>query len=441
MARTVSLYGLSAAARASVEAAGLQISEDSYPPLRCNTMVLSASLPLAPESALTILVADCNPQEPIKISDVLAKPYYYLKADVRAEIQLPLIPINDKLDAFLQYFSPVVSFDCDCEVIPLLTDQSGRLVAFCYRTDEGKVIVIPPLSAAEQYGPLLQLLVKSADKLTAIPVPYTSDKEKWKKLNEKLSQNREKFQKSISDTELEIEKSFPESIFLTGLLSADEKAFDKAVKAFISYLGLEAEGEYVLDAERRLLLSASVATGQVSSLSQLSKQVAKERKAGSEVHGLAIVNSYRYLPLKQKPEAFTHLLIGQAQQSELTLVSSSDLLRLYENIESGIISRSWAISQLFVSGLTTFHVPDENYISTVAKIATNDPSLCRFILDGTPIRKGMKVIIEAVDGHLRRDVITSLTAGKVAMAEASDGEVTVRFSNPVFRGEKLFFGL
>lgn len=441
MARTVSVYGLSADIRASIEEAGLQLSEDSYPPLRCSTMVLSAALPLAPAAPLTILIAERRAGEECEVGGVGTKPYFYIPGHTDEDIQLPLVGLNEKLEGYLPLFSAVVSFDPEAEVIPLIADQNGRLIAFCYLSGSNRVIVVPPLSDKAQYGQLIQLLLKNADRLFTGPETYSSDKEKWKRLNEKLDTARERLEKSVSDTKLEIEKAFPESVFLTGLTSPSEELFSKAVGSFLSYLGLEADGDYVIIEDKRLLLSTVVTTGAVSSITQFSKQLAKERKGESAEHGLLCANAFRFLPAERKLAAYSHLLTDQAQQSEITLISAADLLKLYENIESGIISRSWAVSQLLVSGYSSFHIPEANYISTISRIGANDPSLCRFILDNTPIRKGMKVIIEAADGHLRRDTIVSLTAGKVAMAEASDGEVTVRFTAPVLKGEKLFLGL
>lgn len=448
MPKKVIAYNLENTALASLCDSKYDVQRDIIQPgLKSDIVIMTALSPAVCKASLTVLIADSNAEDKCEYGELSYSAYSMLDGIKVCNIEFSG---NDAFKGFPEgceeVFKPLVCFESSSDdIIPLSILEDGRVVSFMRRLKDGYLIVLPSISDYEKLGQIIQKIEKSWQK--HIPAEEKNNSGiplKLKRLLEKRADIKTRSEAQLGDIDNEVRISFPEYLFLPGLVSRSDVEFSSALTLLLNSIGITSSGnpDMLLLPDGSMLLLQAVSTSSFScNFSSLSSRLRAMRKKNKDavLHALMVVNHQKYLETEKRSVPFNELEAEAAKASGITITSSADLIRVYENMKQGIITKDYILSSLLEDGYADFSFPDERLIGVVSKVSSQDDHICRFTLDNRSIRKGMKVIIEDKSGSYRTARITALAVGRVQMADVMDGEVTVTFDSPVSADEHLYF--
>lgn len=417
------------------------------PGLKTDIAIMTALSPAVCKASLTVLIADSYTEERKEYGELSYYAYSMLdnirvyNLEESAENAFKGLP-----DGCSEDYKPLVCFESSSDdIIPISLLDDGRVVSFIKMLNEGYLIVLPSITDYEKLGQIIQKIEKNyqryipSEEGTKANLPL-----KLKRLLEKRCDIKSKADSQLKDIDDEVENTFPEYIFLSGLVNRNDELFTSSAKLFLNSIGIipsDSPDMMALPDGSLLIvqcISASAFSCNTSSLSSRIRGLRKKNK-DAVLHALLVVNHQKYLSPEERRVPFSDLEAEAAKASGITITSSSDLIRVYENMKEGIITKDYILSSLLEDGYADFSFPSERLIGVISRVSSQDDHVCRFTLDNRSIRKGMKIIIEDKNGSYRTSRITALAVGRVQMADVMDGEVTVTFDSPVSSGEHLYF--
>lgn len=448
MPKKVIAYNLENTALASLCDCKYDVQRDIIAPsLSADIVIMTALSAAVASSPLTILIADCHSDDKIEYGELSYFAYSMLSGIKVSNIEdFDRNAFTGFPEGFDEVLSPLVSFESSSDdIIPLSITDDGRVISFMRISGDRYLVVIPYITDYEKLGAIVQKIERTYLKFsecckdTGFDIPSRLDK-----LLTRRSDTEAKLSMQLSEIDNEIRSSFPEYIFLRELVSRDDVKFSSSVRLYLSAIGLNASDNpdiLSLPDGTLLLYSSDSSSGCCCNLSKISTKLKSIRKKNKDisVHALLVVNHQKYLSTDKRSIPFTELEAEAASSSDITITSAVDLIKVYENMKQGIITKEYIIQSLTKGGYADFSFPEDRLIGVISKVGAEDKHICRFYLDNRSIRKGMKLIIEDKAGAYRTARIVSLAVGRVQMADAVDGEVTLTLDSEVSSGEHLYF--
>ena len=436
MNKKVITYNLENSALASLCEAKFKVERDMLSQtMEFDISIITSTSPSFYFAPFTVVIADSKSNEKVVYGEITVNAYYMVKGITVSDIDIE----ED------EYYKPLVSFSSvDDNFYPLITLPSGEVVSFLKKEQEGLFVVIPALKSEELLGSIILKLLKEYKKVLDNEKGNSDElPPKFKRLVDKNKETLDKCNKEIVTIEEELKRSYPEYFFLNGLISTSDSTLSSSVSLFLRFLGFNYEDNelYSLSSDEKFFVSSSSSPLFTFDYSTLSQKINKAERGDKEstFRGLYILNSQKYLPLEKREALFSVEEGTDLKSKGISITTTKDLLKAYSYLKEGFIDKEFIINAIKEGGYITFSFPQDKEIGVVSRVSSQDEQICRLSLENKPIRKGMSVIIEDNNKELKKAKITKLQVGKVLMAEAVEGEVTLALDSPIKVGNKLYY--
>ena len=436
MNKKVITYNLENSALASLCEAKFKVERDMLTQtLEADISIITSTSPSFYFAPFTVVIANSKSNEKVVYGELTVNAYYMLK-----DITVSDIDIEED-----EYYKPLVSFSsADDNFYPLITLSSGEVISFIKKENDGLFVVIPALKSEDNLGSIIQKLLKDYKKV------FNNKKSdsyelppKFKRLIDKNKETLDKCHKEIDSIEEELKRSYPEYFFLKGLISTSDSILSESISLFLNFIGFNYEDEdlYSLSSDEKFFVSSSSSPLFSFDYSSLFQKINKAKRGDKEVtfRGLYILNSQKYLSLDKREALYSPEDEIALKNKGVAITTTKDLLKAYSYLKEGFIDKEFIINAIKEDGYVTFSFPKEKEIGVVNKVSSQDEQICRLSLENKPIRKGMSIIIENSNGELKKAKITKLQVGKVLMAEAVEGDVTLALDCQIKVGNKLYY--
>jgi hypothetical protein len=346
---------------------------------------------------------------------------------------LPLIRnINDEIVSFVQVNGYHITF-----VFPNIKNKEAFISDFFKTLLPSLYPDVFPFSTQFMWVNNSEYSVPNHEKILAEKAELLANYEKSNLIIEnKISDNRKKYK------------------FLHDLLTETDDKLVLAVFAFLKFLEFKnvilkdeqsksiKEEDIQVEFDNGILVIETKGIGGTSTdsdCSQISKikhRRCKERKS-FDVWALYIVNHQRFLPpLNRKNPPFTENQIADAINDERGLLTTWQLFNLYNEIQTGIISKEQARLQILDYGLVVFKPKVSGNIG-IPKELFKAGQIAIVDLINTKIKVGDTIILEKNSSY-RKTKILSIHLNNINVDEASDGEVGIKLESKITKGTNLW---
>jgi hypothetical protein len=345
---------------------------------------------------------------------------------------------------------------------PLIVNSADEIVSYAEIDGSSILFMLPQLEDKSLF--LLELFQEHLPTIIPRLFPFSSrfawlnDEEyllpnEAKLLTEKRLLEQE-YSERIETKEREIEDNYQQYKFLHDLLTETGAKLVKAVEQFFHWLGFDNvvncdeaypgrnEEDLRVSLDNGLLVVEVKGIGGTSKdedCSQISKiryRRVKERDS-LDVFALYIVNHQRYLPPENRSNPpFTGTQIEDAKNDERGLLTTYDLFKLYFDVSSGFITKEDARESLLDFGLVAFRPSNSVLIGRPLEIHYNG-TVGIFLLQDVTIRSGEELLVRE-DGQYRKVEVIGLQDRDRDVAEASEGEIGIRFSDKISQKSELW---
>lgn len=351
--------------------------------------------------------------------------------------------------------------------LPLLTNGQGEIISYAYYEENKCITIMFPILLDKRL--LLERLFKDFLYQTFSELFPMQKENSWLtnreyELPEILKLNRDKeealriYEESIAQKDKAIKDIREKYNYLFDMLTESGETLVNKVKRYLEWLGFDnvqsmdeevKEGEDFqedlqihLDNNELLIIEVKGLHGtskdnECSQISKIELRRIHERKY-SNVHALYIVNNERGKePLKRQIPPFTETQIKDAEFAHRAMAYTYQLLNLYFEIESGIISKEEARNALFQNGLVDFRSNFKS-IGKPYDYFKNNKVACVELHD-TILSVGDKVYFE--DDRMRLNVveIVNIQVDRQNTQTAKDGKVGIEFNMKIPKGAVLLY--
>ena len=346
--------------------------------------------------------------------------------------------------------------------MPLVANLAGEIVSYVKIDSTSILFVFPQLEDKVPF--LLELFQMYLPAIAPNLFPFSTrfawlnDEEyqlpgEVSLLTEKRSLEQE-YTERIAAKGREVEENHQKYQFLHDLLTETGEKLVKAVELYFHWLGFDdvvncdevyperKEEDLQVSLENGLLVVEVKGIGGTSTdsdclqISKIKHRREKERKSFN-VSALYIVNHQRYLPPENRTNPpFTEQQIKDAKNDERGLLTTYDLFKLYSAVDSGFITKEDARKSVLDFGLVTFKPSNSTPIGRPLEIHHNG-TVGIFLLQDVTVRLDEKLLIYE-DGRGRAVKIVSLQDHGRDVAEASKGEIGIKFSDKITQKSELW---
>lgn len=388
-------------------------------------------------------------------------------SSIRNEITSLLKKHNDDATYYIAFRHPIYQkgqkYFRDENFMPLMEAGAERIVAFSRRYRKNVTFFFPTIK--DKQGFLCELLDRVLPGTMPSVFPYSTEfawlaDPRYRLPNEQeLILQREQLEveylKKIDKVDETIDANRKEFGFLHDLLTQSGDALVKTVERFLSWMGFGKvinvdetdpdmqEEDLRVETDGGLLvievkgIGGTSTDAECSQISKIKYRRSKERNS-FDVFALYCVNHQRFLPPanRQNPP-FNLTQINDAKNEDRGLVTTYELFKLYFNILHGFVSKEDARKALFHTGLVRFCPSDAQELPGPPEIHHKGLVLV-FRADGIQLRVGLEVIIDS-GGFYSAALIEEIQVDGTTVESAISGEVGVRLSAPVSRGNRVWF--
>lgn len=356
----------------------------------------------------------------------------------------------------------------DDSFLPLLKNESGDCVAYCYAANRDYVQFVLP--QVEDKADLLKRLFEEV--LFPLFSDYFPDIEarRWihnptyllpeeKQIQETISHKQEEYKKEIDVLEKQALAIGEKFSYLKQLITESGSKLVNAVKAYLEWLGFEnvvdkdetvKEGgikeEDLCFEYKGILVLVEVkginGTSTDSECSQIDKIVNRRMRAlkTTDVHGIYVVNHQKNIePIKRQAPPFNDTQIKDAEYQSRTLIFTAQLFALYSDIENGYITKEEAREDFLQSGMANFRKKFTS-LGVPYDYHQQDTVIC-LDLDGSIVSNGDTLFYKDTLGRLVAVEVESIQQEKKTLKSASQGKTGIKVSQKFPRNREVFICL
>lgn len=356
----------------------------------------------------------------------------------------------------------------DKSYLPLLKNESGDCVAYCYADNSDYVQFVLP--QVEDKAGLLKKLFEEV--LFPLFSDYFPDIEarRWihnsayllpeeRQIQETISRKQEEYKKEIEDLEKQALAIGEKFSYLKQLITESGSKLVNAVKAYLEWLGFEnvvdkdetvKEGgikeEDLCFEYKGIFVLVEVkginGTSTDSECSQIDKIVNRRMRAlkTTDVHGVYVVNHQKNIePIKRQVPPFNDTQIKDAEYQSRTLMFTAQLFSLYSDIENGYITREEAREDFLQSGMANFRKKFTS-LGIPYDYHQQDTVIC-LDLDGSIVSNGDTLFYKDTLGRLVAVEVESIQQENNTLKSASQGKTGIKVSQKFPRNREVFICL
>lgn len=356
----------------------------------------------------------------------------------------------------------------DDSFLPLLKNESGDCVAYCYAANRDYVQFVLP--QVEDKADLLKRLFEEV--LFPLFSDYFPDIEarRWihnptyllpeeKQIQETISHKQEEYKKEIDVLEKQALAIGEKFSYLKQLITESGSKLVNAVKAYLEWLGFEnvvdkdetvKEGgikeEDLCFGYKGILVLVEVkginGTSTDSECSQIDKIVNRRMRAlkTTDVHGIYVVNHQKNIePIKRQAPPFNDTQIKDAEYQSRTLIFTAQMFALYSDIENGYITKEEAREDFLQSGMANFRKKFTS-LGVPYDYHQQDTVIC-LDLDGSIVSNGDTLFYKDTLGRLVAVEVESIQQEKKTLKSASQGKTGIKVSQKFPRNREVFICL
>lgn len=347
-------------------------------------------------------------------------------------------------------------------LIPLMKNINDEIVSFVQIYGNHITFIFPNIKNKDTF--LSEFLKSILPSVYPDVFPF-STQFKWVGNSEYYTPNHEKlldekvklfaeYEKSTLIIESKIEENFKKYKFLHDLLTETGDKLVHAVFAFLKFLEFknvilkDEESKTIKEEDIQVELDFGIlvietkgigGTSTDSDCSQISKikhRRCKERNS-FDVWALYIVNHQRFLPpINRKNPPFTENQIEDAINDERGLLTTWQIFKLYNEIQTDLISKEEARNQMLEYGLILFKPKISDEIGVTREVFKGGYVAVVNLLN-TKINVGDTVILEK-DYTYNKSKILSLQLNDIEVMEAIIGEVGIKLDRKISKGTILW---
>lgn len=349
--------------------------------------------------------------------------------------------------------------------MPLLKNEAGEYVAYCYA--ESRDLVQFVLPQVEDKADLLKRLFEEV--LFRVFSDFFPDIEahQWihnstyllpeeNQMQKTIEDKHEEYRKEIESLEKQAEEISGKYAYLRQLLSSSGVELVSAVKTYLEWLGFEnvidkdetvevggiREEDLCFEYEGNLVLvevKGINGTSTDAECAQIDKIVFRRMRAlnSTAVHGVYIVNNQKNVePLKRQVPPFNDTQITDAENQSRTMIYTPLLFALHSDIENGIISKEEARRVFLQSGIADFQ-QDLISLGIPYDYYQKGTVVC-LDLDGYSVSVGDTLFYKDNLQRLIGVTVESIEQEKRSQSSVSQGKTGLRVNQEVPRNRMVY---
>lgn len=352
----------------------------------------------------------------------------------------------------------------DPNIVPLIKNSSGDIVSLCEFRKNSIVFYFPQV---ENKGDFLNsFLTRIAPDLMPDLFPFSTtfswkeSQDYWLPKHKELLEQQKRIQieydEKLKNKELEIVNNKEQYSFLHEILTeTGDKLVDALIKYFkwlgfsnINKIDEEKSESKILEEDIQVELTNGIliieckgigGTSTDADCSQISKikhRRCKER-GKFDVFALYIVNHQRYLPpLNRQNPPFTDNQKQDAVNDERGLLSTWQLFKTYNEIESGILLKDDVKNDLLNFGYIEF-LPKNLVLIDEPREILKDGEVCIVNVSNVELKISEEILVEK-DGVFQKNIIEGIQLNDKPVSSANNGELGLKLKHKIKRKSKLW---